>query len=64
MLVVRDLALELYKPPPGMEKWNFCLQATKAAFGEVMSSMYLQQFTPVQLENYYNKVKEKVLCRL
>lgn len=56
MLVVRDLALELYKPPPGMEKSNFCLQASKAAFGEVMSSMYLQQFTKAEIENYHNKV--------
>lgn len=61
MLVVRDLALELYKPPPGMEKWNFCLQASKAAFGEVLSSMYLRQFTPAQLKNYHKKVRRKLL---
>ena len=56
MLVVRDLALELYKVPPGMDKWTFCIQATKGGFGEVLSGLYLQHFTPHQLDNYRSKV--------
>jgi len=56
MLVVRDLALELFKVPPGMDKWSFCLQAAKGGFGEVMSGLYLQQFPPSQLDNYRQKV--------
>lgn len=56
MLVVRDLLLELYKAPPGVEKWSFCLQAAKGGFGEIMSGLYLQQFSPDQLENHRVKV--------
>lgn len=57
MLVVRDLALELFKVPPGMDKWSFCVQATKGGFGEVLSGIYLQYFTPAQLDNYRTKVE-------
>ena len=58
MLVVRDLALELFKAPPGVDKWSFCLQAAKGGFGEVMSGLYLQQFSPQQLENHRVKAEE------
>lgn len=58
MLVVRDLALELFKAPPGMDKWSFCIQAVKGGFGEVLSGIYLQYFTPAQLENYRVKAEE------
>ena len=61
MLVVRDLALELFKVPPGMDKWSFCLQAAKGGFGEVMSGLYLQQFPPSQLDNYRKKVIYTIL---
>lgn len=58
LLTVRDLLLELFKPPPGIEKWQFCIQAVKGGFGEVLSSIYLQQFTQHQLDNYKIKAKE------
>ena len=56
VLTVRDLLLELFKPPPRVEKWQFCLQAVKGGFGEILSSMYLQQFSKLQLDNYKIKV--------
>ena len=57
MLVVRDLALELVKVPPGLDKWSFCVQAAKGGFGEILSGIYLQYFTPAQLDNYRVKVR-------
>ena len=56
MLVVRDLALELFKVPPGLDKWSFCIQAVKGGFGELLSGIYLQYFTKATLENYRKKV--------
>lgn len=56
MLIVRDLALELFKVPPGMDKWSFCVQAAKGGFGEILSGIYLDYFTPAQLDTYRVKV--------
>lgn len=58
MLTVRDSLLELFKAPPGIEKWQFCLQAVKGGFGEILTSIYLQQFSQSQLDNYKIKVFE------
>ena len=59
MLVVRDLLLELFKPPPGVEKWQFCQQAVKGGFGDLISAMYVRQFSRQQIHNYKSKVKVK-----
>lgn len=56
MFIVRDLALELFKVPPGVDKWTFCIQAAKGGFGEVLSGIYLQYFSPATLETYRIKV--------
>jgi hypothetical protein len=55
-LLVRDLALELFKSPPGMEKWQFCIGATKGGFGDLLSAIYVRQFSPQQLDTYRHKV--------
>lgn len=39
-----------------MEKWQFCIGAVKSAFGDLVSAMYIRQFSKDQLDQYKRKV--------
>ena len=58
VLTVRDLLLELFKPAPGIEKWQFCLQATKGGFGDVLSGIYVRQFSQLKLDTFKSKAQD------